>query len=455
MAARAQARRNPLLGSRLGLWEAIGLSAPFLAVPLALLAAYNPGLALALGATVVVLTLCVLRVDIAILLLVGAAPLESAVQISSNQTFTITKVVGAVCFASFAIYAMTARQSIVLDRSHAIVFLLLALALISTVQAQEVNAAFATTIRYMSFVALYVVVSQFLGSETLQRRVAWVLAVTSALAGGQAIYNFLGHSGHLVATPTYGDANDLAFLLATVLPITLWLFYERGIRLLLVVGLVATISTAIVLTFSRGALVGLAAGAVWHFATERRHLKILILGLLVATVMSFAFVRSNRQQFEVGLKAKENVAGLNISSRLDGWSVASRLASDSPIFGIGPGNFQFRYPEATDRIVTTDPLKVVHNAYLDIAAELGFVGLFLFLAYLAETFSRLTSVCRTGGGIPGFAAAVRTSLIVAMVSALFLSEQYYAPFWLLGGIATGLWAQSRREARGRTLPAGA
>jgi hypothetical protein len=30
-------------------------------------------------------------------------------------------------------------------------------------------------------------------------------------------------------------------------------------------------------------------------------------------------------------------------------------------------------------------------------------------------------------------------MVVAFVAALFLSEQYYAPFWLLGALATALW----------------
>ena len=39
----------------------------------------------------------------------------------------------------------------------------------------------------------------------------------------------------------------------------------------------------------------------------------------------------------------------------------------------------------------------------------------------------------------------RTALVVACVSAVFLSEQYYAPFWLLGALATALWREGERE----------
>jgi O-antigen ligase len=441
------------IADRPGVAVAVGVVAPVVLVPVAVLAAYDPFSALALAIAVVAAVLLVLRVDLALLLLVAAAPLESAIEISPNPQLTITKVVGAICFASFALFALSSRHRVLLDRTHAIVFLLLALALLSTLQADEISPALTVTIRYASFVALYVVVSQFLGDPTLQRRVAWVLSLASTVAGAQAVYNFLVVEDELVARPSYGDPNDLAFLLATTLPLTLWLLRERGLRRIVVVAMVVAISTSVVLTFSRGALVGLGAAALWHFVTERRHLPVLLAAVLVVAAVAATLARSNPSQFEVGFEAKQDVAGTNVSTRLDAWAVALRLASQQPVLGVGPGNFQYRYPDETERIVSTNTPRVVHNAYLDIAAELGFVGLFLFLAYIAETFARLTAASRRGYGLPGFAVAVRSALVVAMVSALFLSEQYYAPFWLIGGIATGLWLSARAGPGHEPVPA--
>jgi hypothetical protein len=50
---------------------------------------------------------------------------------------------------------------------------------------------------------------------------------------------------------------------------------------------------------------------------------------------------------------------------------------------------------------------------------------------------------RHGNGLPGYATAIRTSLVIAAVAGLFLSEQYYAPFWLFGGLATALWREGK------------
>jgi hypothetical protein len=92
----------------------------------------------------------------------------------------------------------------------------------------------------------------------------------------------------------------------------------------------------------------------------------------------------------------------------------------------------------------------VHDAYLDIAAELGPTAMVLFLVYLGLTFARLTEARRIGLGPPGFAAALRVSLVVASVSALTLSEQYFAPFWLIGGLAAAMWQEARLAERPAT-----
>ena len=58
----------------------------------------------------------------------------------------------------------------------------------------------------------------------------------------------------------------------------------------------------------------------------------------------------------------------------------------------------------------------------------------LFVAYLGSS-SPAEQARRLGLGPPGIATALRLSLIVGTFSALTLSEQYFAPFWLIGGLA--------------------
>jgi putative inorganic carbon (hco3(-)) transporter len=399
------------------------------------------GVLLAVGVAVIVLV-CALRVDVALLLLVATAPLEGAFAFGADSQLTIAKLAGALAFGSFFLFALATHRRLLFDRSHAIIVLILALALLSTLQAEDVPQGLSTTVRYASFVGLYVVVSQFVGHHGLQRRIAWVLSLGGTLAGVLMIENFVAERT-FQATLTYAQPNDTAFVLATTLPLTFWLLRERFAVRLAAVLMISVMSAGIVLSFSRGALVGLGAAALVHVLTERRHALLILLGALAAVVATFTFVRANPGQIELGLEKKQSIAQSNVQSRLDAWRGAVELVEERPLLGVGPGNFRNHFYDATGNPPGTEKVVVVHNAYLDVAAELGVLAMLLFLAYVGLILWRANDAVGARAGPPGFAAALRSALIVAAVASLFLSEQYYAPLWLLGGLATALWRETR------------
>lgn len=389
-----------------------------------------------------------IRVDLLLLALVATAPLETSIVISPNPQITVTKIVGLLAIAGFLVHLLATRRPLRLMWTHGVVVALLLLALVSTLQARDSSLALATSLRYASFGALYFIVSHLGEDRRLLRRIIWSLSIAATVAGLLALQRYLSGEAYAAVT-LIGDPNDDAFSWVTTLPLTLWLFSVVGRRVRpLIVVMVGTMLTATVFSFSRGALVGLAAGILWELVVERRHLR-LILGATVATVVaSIIVLGANPEQFEISLSGKQKVAAHNVEGRLDAWTVAAELGIRHPVLGIGPGNFTLHYPEEAGRPPGSTGLGVVHNAYLDVAAELGLGGLLLFAAYLAGAFGHLSVARRAGGDLSAMAAAVRTSLVVASAAAITLSEQYFQPFWLLGGMGAALLAQtqSRDEA---------
>jgi putative inorganic carbon (hco3(-)) transporter len=159
----------------------------------------------------------------------------------------------------------------------------------------------------------------------------------------------------------------------------------------------------------------------------------------MAALVLAVVVHVEQDRVETGLRAKEKVASQNVASRLEAWQAAAELAAERPLLGVGPGNYQFHYLETTDRPPGTPTLRVVHNAYLDIASELGVLAMVFFIGYVVTMLARLATAVRHRLGPPGFASAARTALIIGAFAAITLSEQYFAPFWLLGGLATAMW----------------
>jgi putative inorganic carbon (HCO3(-)) transporter len=433
------------LGSLLG----IGV----VALVLALGAAETPSTLLALAATGATIAVIVARIDLAILLVVATAPLESAFA-AGPAGISVTKITGGLCFASFAFAVLRRHLPLVLERGQALVLGILALALVSSLQARELSAALTTTTRYASFAAVYVIITQFGHDRLLQRRIAWVVAVTAGISAYLGLNEYFAN-GSALATLKHANPNDFAFILATSLPLMFWLLGSRPALRPFVLALVGLVFAAILLSLSRGALVGLGAGLVFLLLTDRRRLQLTLIAGGLATLTAILVIHSDPARFQNALLLKERVAQQNVNTRYEVWGAAARLAVDHPLLGVGPGNFQFYYNELTGRPVGTFALTVAHNAFLDVSTELGLPAMILLVLFLTLTFARLTTAVREGYGEPGYAQALRISLVVAVVSALFLSEQYFLPFWLIGGLATAIWVDGRRRRAAADEPAAA
>lgn len=433
------AARRPVGLQTLGL---LGLTAVGAALVAGSVESPRTTLLLALAGSVLVFL--VTKIDLAILLVVATAPLEGEFA-TGPAGISVTKLAGYICLAAFVYAIVRERRLLVFERGQALVLGILALAMLSTAWAENSSAAVTTTTRYASFAMIYVIVTQFGHDRVLQRRIAWTLAITCTIAAGLGLYYYL-HGRAELATLPYAQQNDFAFILASSLPLMFWLLGRTRVLRPLLMGAIGLVSAAILLSLSRGAFVGIAAGFVLFVLTDRRRLQVTITAGVLATVGTLLVIHSNPQRFHEAVLLKSQVAQENISTRFGAWGAAARLASEHPLLGVGPGNFQFHYNQLTGQPLGTFTLTVAHNALLDIAAELGLLAMCLLALYLVLAFLRLSGCVQRGYGDPGFVRALRISLTIAIVSAMFLSEQYFLPFWLIGGLAAAIWVDGQRRA---------
>jgi putative inorganic carbon (hco3(-)) transporter len=403
----------------------------------------NPALTLLLVAAGAAIAFVVSRIDVAILLVVATAPLEGFFS-STSGTLSVTKGAGYLCILAFVVALLRQQRPLVFEPGQAIVLGILGIAMLSTLWADETSAAITTTARYASFAAIYVIVTQFGDDEVLQRRIAWTLTATCSVAAGFALKYYLDGSQPLATLPN-AQQNDFAFILATSLPFMFFLLGRTRALRPFVLAAIGLVSAATVLSLSRGALVGLAAGFLVFVITDRRRVQLTLTAGALIAIGTILVVHSNPERFHQALLMKQHVAQSNVTTRFQAWDAAARLAADHPLIGVGPGNYQFHFDQLTGQPVGSHSLAVAHNAVLDIGAELGVVAMCLFVAYLVLAFVRLTTAIREGWGDPGFVRALRISLTIATVSAMFLSEQYFLPFWLIGGLTSAIYVQGRRR----------
>jgi hypothetical protein len=215
---------------------------------------------------------------IAILLLVAALKLQFAVAILVASFYfdtylavgagvvTVGKLLGALALVAWFLRWIVARQPIV---ASPLLWPLAGLAAwipLSVSTAYDQAAGLSVALRYLTFFVLVFLVVQTVGEDrrtaTRMLDVAVAAGAASALVG-LYIFFFIANDGR--AQGPLEDPNDYAFLLAVTVPLALYRIRWAAGRLHRALAFVALLAmfAAILASFSRSALVGLAVAGAW------------------------------------------------------------------------------------------------------------------------------------------------------------------------------------------------
>ena len=177
----------------------------------------------------------------------------------------------------------------------------------------------------------------------------------------------------------------------------------------------------------------------------RGHVVAGVLGLAAVGAVYFAFAAPA----QVSARVLSFTSGGG-SGRTDIWAVATQVARDHPLLGVGIGNFPLVEPSYASRTanlpqvdyIVTEP-QVVHNSYLELLAELGVVGLAFFAALVAAALSlcwrAIRAFSRAGDADPELIArGLLVGLAGMLVASFFLSAEYEKQLWLLVGLCPAL-----------------
>jgi putative inorganic carbon (HCO3(-)) transporter len=408
---------------------------------LAFATARSPLLALAGAGAVVLLLFVFAWAEAVLLVLLAALPWEGLLQYPS-ETVSAVKLLGLLLLGAWAFRVLQRGTELRLP-STLVPVIGFGLAIgVSLVVSPDPSAGVAKVLRYTLFIAFFFLILQLTTGRDSIKRVLRVLGLSATGAALWALVAFL--SGELDrAGGPISDPNDFAYLIATVLPLTAYLWIEDRGRRLLWGGCFAVQAAATLATLSRGALVGLAALAVWAIATRR----VPVVGVLagVATVAGVVLVALTfwSPLINERVERKEKVQGANATSRLAFWDAAVRMSYDRPLTGVGPGRFREEAETYVRRAPSRVRNPVAHNSYLEILAEDGFFALVFFAAYLAGSWvmlarARRNSLLDADAEGVRLATALQAAFVVAVVAAFFLSQQLALPLWLVGALAAAL-----------------
>ena len=191
----------------------------------------------------------------------------------------------------------------------------------------------------------------------------------------------------------------------------------------------AVIAVCLLLTFSRGAMLGLAlAGVMLALARYRR-----LAWLLLAAAVLVALLPATREyavHFVEGVRGEDLATQMRFGEYRDALTLIGRY----PWIGVG-------FAGAPD----LDIYLGVANAYLTIASETGFVGLAAFLLVLAAIFGWACGARRLARQAPelepqwlGLHAGLIAALVVGLFDHYFFNLDFQPAgtiFWLFAGMA--------------------
>lgn len=269
--------------------------------------------------------------------------------------------------------------------------------------------------------------------------------VLAMLTGFGPLVEERGGTVRLSVGNTY-DSNDLALLIVITLPFAFFMLKaSRPVARALLILSIALMLVGLVKTGSRGGFLGLIIIMLFMLLRGSRQARKYALVAIAASVILFAAAAPSAYweriktiyNYENDYNMKEKGGRLMI------WQTGLQMIAQRPITGVGIACFSIAHVRLAGQKLEMAP----HNSFIQVAAELGIVGLFLFTAIIfisLRAARRIRRRAREGladTNLLWLASAVEISFIGFIVSGSLLSHAYSAIFCFLAGMAAALIAQ--------------
>lgn len=295
-------------------------------------------------------------------------------------------------------------------------------------------------------VLVFIVMINVVRTKNRLLRLLWLMLAIGVVLSINAVGDYrsgnLTVEGYRVAGSIggmFGNPNELAINLLISVPIAAALFLAaRSIFGKLIYGACTVlISVAVVLTYSRGAFLALGAALatlIWKLRRQNRFFVFAAVVIGAAMLLALAPGGYLPRMLSIFNHSLDPVGSASQRQNILNRSIT--VALRNPLFGIGMGNF----PIYSIRGLST------HNAYTQVASELGIFALAVYVLFLVSPFKKLRKIERNGpdGSAEDrwfyyLSVGIQASLIGYMVGVFFCSSAYQWYTYYLVGYAVCLW----------------
>lgn len=314
----------------------------------------------------------------------------------------------------------------------------------------------------MKTALLALVVTVLARSKVRIQAVVWVVVASlgyyAVKGGGFALLTGARHPVFGPEESMIADNNALGLALVVVLPMMGYLFAtsRKAVTRWALAGTMGLTVIAILGTYSRGALLALAALFLVQAFRSRLGIVILAAGALSAAALP-AIAPAGWLERMTTIKTYEQDA--SFQGRTAAWATSMNIARARPLTGGGFAAVerdevarQFKSPGSLEHG------RAAHSIYFQVIGETGFVGFFLYMAMLLAAALNTLNVLWVARGredlawARGLSRLLQCSLVAILVGGAALSMAYYDGFLVLLALTTCLRDAVQRQVSGSRAP---
>lgn len=328
-------------------------------------------------------------------------------------------------------------------------FLLIAFisAVLSPYGNQALSAFFRKTLEW--FIIFYLIIEVFTEKKHIQIAIGILLITTLAvIADGFIQFYLTGKDiffGNEIsaggATASFNHSNSLGAYIALLVSIAaaLALDNKNGIWRNIIFYLFAILMIwSLILTLSRAALISALAGIGFLLFFLRRKFLCWFLAGVVSLAAFFYFLSPPDSKYKLKLEMA-NIQN-TVVWRLEVWQDSWSMIQQKPWLGHGLSTYMKVFQHYRRGGVFYNPT-YAHNCYLQMAAEIGILGLLAFISILGITLTRVAQNFhreQQDGQLRilffGLAAGIMAFLIHSFFDINFYSLQLSSIFWFIMGL---------------------
>jgi len=315
-------------------------------------------------------------------------------------------------------------------------------------------------------ILIFIVLANVIRTELRLKVMFWLVLIVSIYLSINLIHDYQAGIFKIGAAETntqrvagaikglFENSNDLALHLVTIIPITIALGLVKKNPLMRIVywGIGFLMVAAVVITFSRGGFLALIAMTVvlsWKFGRRNKTatLATVVLGLIFFVALApGAYGGRLATIFDSASDITGSSSQRTVVLKRSIW-VALRY----PLFGVGLGNFHHKSEQELG----------THNAYTQIAAEVGIPAMICYIIFLVHPLRKLRMIERElferheTSRFYYLSIGLQASLVSYMVASFFAAVAYQWYIYYLVAYAIALrriyyLEQSRKPAQSLT-----